>query len=177
MRKGIQAAKSSRARPRIKAAISISSSRRSGETERWRTKTMKRVTTARYPPTSDGRSQERRRVTGGRCGASAGCTGTAYSRPRQRPSLDRPEKRVRRWDFAKTAVILRLAMLETAPEASPSRSPRVLVVDDERSIVDFIRLGLQYEGFQVQTAPDGQGALRMIREVRPHGVVRDIRMP
>src|SRR5947209_19167181 len=68
-------------------------------------------------------------------------------------------------------------MAETAPEASPARSPRVLVVDDERSIVDFIRLGLQYEGFQVQTAPDGQAALRLISEFRPHVVVLDIMMP
>jgi len=29
-------------------------------------------------------------------------------------------------------------------------SGRVLVVDDERSIVDFIRLGMRYEGFRVE---------------------------
>src|SRR5207237_7831305 len=57
------------------------------------------------------------------------------------------------------------------------RSPRVLVVDDERSIVDFLRLGLQYEGFQVQTAPDGQAALRQISEFKPHVVVLDVMMP
>src|SRR5205807_408028 len=68
-------------------------------------------------------------------------------------------------------------MAETVPEPTPSRSPRVLVVDDERSIVDFIRLGLQYEGFQVQTAPDGQTALRLISEFKPHVVVLDIMMP
>src|SRR3989440_13093549 len=68
-------------------------------------------------------------------------------------------------------------MAEPAPDASSTRSPRVLVVDDERSIVDFIRLGLQYEGFQVQTAPDGQAALRLISEFRPHVVVLDIIMP
>src|SRR2546423_2617549 len=68
-------------------------------------------------------------------------------------------------------------MAEAAPEPTTSRSPRVLVVDDERSIVDFIRLGLQYEGFLVQTAPDGQAALRLISEFRPHVVVLDIMMP
>src|SRR5256714_975033 len=68
-------------------------------------------------------------------------------------------------------------MAETAPKVTASRSPRVLVVDDERSIVDFIRLGLQYEGFQVQTAPDGQTALRLISEFKPHVVVLDIMMP
>src|SRR5438128_12368719 len=68
-------------------------------------------------------------------------------------------------------------MAEAAHEPTTSRSPRVLVVDDERSIVDFIRLGLQYEGFLVQTAPDGQEALRLISEFRPHVVVLDIMMP
>jgi len=66
---------------------------------------------------------------------------------------------------------------EKVPELATARSPRVLVVDDERSIVDFIRLGLQYEGFQVQTAPDGQAALRLISEFKPHVVVLDIMMP
>src|SRR5260370_42306037 len=68
-------------------------------------------------------------------------------------------------------------MAETATEVTSTRRPRVLVDDDERSIVDFIRLGLQYEGFQVQTAPDGQAALRMISEFKPHVVVLDIMMP
>src|SRR5919201_2896081 len=66
---------------------------------------------------------------------------------------------------------------QPAAEPAPARSARVLVVDDERSIVDFIRLGLQYEGFQVQTAGDGQAALRLISEFKPHVVVLDIMMP
>ena len=64
-----------------------------------------------------------------------------------------------------------------ALNATTNRAPRVLVVDDERSIVDFIRLGLQYEGFQVETAPDGQAALRQISEFKPHVVVLDVMMP
>jgi two-component system, OmpR family, response regulator len=68
-------------------------------------------------------------------------------------------------------------MAETAPEVATARTARILVVDDERTIVDFIRLGLQYEGFQVQTAPDGQAALRLISEFKPHVVVLDIMMP
>ena len=68
-------------------------------------------------------------------------------------------------------------MAETAPDVTPVRNPRVLVVDDERSIVDFLKLGLQYEGFEVQTAPDGQVALRLISEFKPHVVVLDVMMP
>jgi two-component system OmpR family response regulator len=79
--------------------------------------------------------------------------------------------------FAKKRRYIGAEMAETARESSPARSPRVLVVDDERSIVDFIRLGLQYEGFQVQTAADGQAALRLISEFKPHVVVLDVMMP
>src|SRR5438876_12034114 len=68
-------------------------------------------------------------------------------------------------------------MAETGPDATPVRNPRVLVVDDERSIVDFLRLGLQYEGFEVQSARDGQAALRLISEFKPHVVVLDVMMP
>ncbi|HYM49072.1 MAG TPA: response regulator transcription factor [Candidatus Limnocylindrales bacterium] len=67
--------------------------------------------------------------------------------------------------------------MEAVRDLTPVRAPRVLVVDDERSIVDFIRLGLQYEGFEVSTAADGQAALRQISEFKPHVVVLDVMMP
>ena len=67
-------------------------------------------------------------------------------------------------------------MVETAATES-RRAPRVLVVDDEKSIVDFIQLGLQYEGFQVQVAADGVAALRSISQFKPHVVVLDVMMP
>jgi two-component system, OmpR family, response regulator len=54
---------------------------------------------------------------------------------------------------------------------------RVLVVDDEPSIRDFLQLGLQYEGFAVAMAGDGNTALRMVREFRPHLVVLDVMLP
>jgi two-component system OmpR family response regulator len=54
---------------------------------------------------------------------------------------------------------------------------RVLVVDDERSITDFIALGLTHEGFEVRTAPDGRAALRVIDEFKPGLVIVDLMMP
>ncbi|HEV3232051.1 MAG TPA: response regulator transcription factor [Candidatus Dormibacteraeota bacterium] len=54
---------------------------------------------------------------------------------------------------------------------------RVLVVDDEQGIVDFVKLGLQYEGFEVATAADGKQALIAISEFKPDIVVLDIGMP
>ncbi|HEY0492563.1 MAG TPA: response regulator transcription factor [Candidatus Dormibacteraeota bacterium] len=68
-------------------------------------------------------------------------------------------------------------MIDSHATESPLRAQRVLVVDDEKSIVDFIQLGLQYEGFQVQVAADGIAALRLISEFKPHVVVLDVMMP
>ncbi len=54
---------------------------------------------------------------------------------------------------------------------------RVLVVDDEQSITDFIALGLRHEGFEVRTAADGHMGLRAVDEFKPHLVVLDLMMP
>jgi DNA-binding response OmpR family regulator len=54
---------------------------------------------------------------------------------------------------------------------------KVLVVDDEPGIVDFLRLGLSYEGYEVHSAPDGTAALIAISEFKPDLVILDIAMP
>ena len=54
---------------------------------------------------------------------------------------------------------------------------RVLVIDDEKSITDFISLGLKHEGYAVETAPDGHAGLRAVDEFKPHIVVLDLMMP
>jgi DNA-binding response OmpR family regulator len=58
-----------------------------------------------------------------------------------------------------------------------TETTRVLVVDDETSIRDFISLGLRHEGFEVQTAADGRAGLRAVDEFKPHLVVVDLMMP
>ncbi|MBV8194519.1 MAG: response regulator transcription factor [Candidatus Dormibacteraeota bacterium] len=54
---------------------------------------------------------------------------------------------------------------------------RVLVVDDEPSITDFIALGLRHEGYDVRTAGDGRAALRVVDDFKPQLVVLDLMMP
>ena len=51
------------------------------------------------------------------------------------------------------------------------------MVDDEPGIVDFVRLGLQYEGYEVQSAPDGRAAMIAISDFKPDLVILDIAMP
>jgi DNA-binding response OmpR family regulator len=55
--------------------------------------------------------------------------------------------------------------------------PRVLVVDDEPAITDFIRIGLSREGFEVETASNGRAALAAVDRFAPDVVVLDVMMP
>ena len=54
---------------------------------------------------------------------------------------------------------------------------RVLVVDDEESITDLVATALRYEGFQVEVARSGRGALTAATSFRPHLVVLDVMLP
>lgn len=57
------------------------------------------------------------------------------------------------------------------------RAKKILVVDDEESIVRLIQLQLKFEGYQVVTAYDGLEALEKVVEEKPDLVVLDIMMP
>ena len=54
---------------------------------------------------------------------------------------------------------------------------RILVVEDDRRIRDLLRRGLIFEGYSVDTAEDGETALRMARETLPDAVILDIMLP
>ena len=58
-----------------------------------------------------------------------------------------------------------------------SRSPKVLIVDDETSILDTLRILLKRDGYEVHTAVGGQQGVDALREVQPDFVLTDIRMP
>jgi two-component system OmpR family response regulator len=54
---------------------------------------------------------------------------------------------------------------------------RVLVVDDEPSLAELLSSVLRFEGWEVQTAADGQGAIRAARDFRPDAVILDVMLP
>jgi two-component system, OmpR family, response regulator len=54
---------------------------------------------------------------------------------------------------------------------------RILVVDDEPSIVDAVATALRYEGFEVDEATGGRDALRTVAEREPDLVVLDWMLP
>jgi len=54
---------------------------------------------------------------------------------------------------------------------------RILVVDDEPSIVDAVATALRYEGFEVDEATGGREALKSVAEREPDLVVLDWMLP
>ena len=54
---------------------------------------------------------------------------------------------------------------------------RVLVVDDEPKAIELLQEFLTVKGYEVLTAPNGEEALRKVKEDRPHLILLDICMP
>jgi CheY-like chemotaxis protein len=62
-------------------------------------------------------------------------------------------------------------MLRTQPLAT------ILVVDDQRAIVEFLEELLRDEGYAVVSCSDGEQALALLTAKRPELMVSDVQMP
>ena len=54
---------------------------------------------------------------------------------------------------------------------------RILIVDDEEDITEFLKYNLEKEDYEVEVAMDGETALKIAPKFDPHLVVLDIMMP
>lgn len=59
-----------------------------------------------------------------------------------------------------------------------SNSPyKILLVDDEPDIVDFLSYNLKKEGYEILTANNGKDAIEIAKKELPHLIVLDVMMP
>lgn len=58
-----------------------------------------------------------------------------------------------------------------------SNSYRILVVDDEPDILEFIEYNLYKEGYEVFKAENGKEALEIVEKIMPHLILLDVMMP
>jgi len=58
-----------------------------------------------------------------------------------------------------------------------AEKPRILLVDDERAIVDSLRYALEQEGYDVLAAGEGSEALELARTKTPDLILLDIMLP
>ena len=54
---------------------------------------------------------------------------------------------------------------------------KILIVDDEKDIIDLLKFNLKNEGYDTLTARDGEQALKTAREDQPDLVILDIMLP
>ncbi len=65
----------------------------------------------------------------------------------------------------------------TQSSSDPHSGLRILVVDDEPSLVDAVATSLRYEGFEVSEAASGLAAMNAVRTAPPDLVVLDVMLP
>ena len=63
------------------------------------------------------------------------------------------------------------------PVSTQAPTHRILVVDDEPSIVDAVSTALRYEGYEVHEATSGRDALDAVARLEPDLVVLDVMLP
>ena len=56
-------------------------------------------------------------------------------------------------------------------------SKRILIVDDEVSIVEMLSMRLEAAGYETEMAFDGQGALDKVARQKPDLIILDVMMP
>ena len=61
--------------------------------------------------------------------------------------------------------------------APTMNNPTVLVVEDEESFIEALKVGLKREGFRVEVARDGMQALEMFDIVQPDVILLDVMLP
>jgi len=54
---------------------------------------------------------------------------------------------------------------------------RILLIEDDEAILKFLQRGLAYEGYQVDSATDGQSGLALARDNPPDLIVLDLMLP
>jgi len=54
---------------------------------------------------------------------------------------------------------------------------KILIVDDEKSIVDIVKFNLKKEGFDTIEAYDGEAAVRMAKSQKPDLILLDVMLP
>ncbi len=67
---------------------------------------------------------------------------------------------------------------ENAPQTAENKGPkRVLLVDDDREIIESLRIALEAKGYEVLVARDGNQGLAMAERENPDLMILDMMMP
>lgn len=54
---------------------------------------------------------------------------------------------------------------------------KILLVDDEQDVLEFMKYNLEREGFWVYTATNGVDGIQLAKKIHPHMIILDLMMP
>ena len=57
------------------------------------------------------------------------------------------------------------------------KNPKILLVDDEPDILEFVSYNLEKEGFEVETASNGLEGIKKAKIFKPNLILMDVMMP
>ena len=57
------------------------------------------------------------------------------------------------------------------------RKKKILIVDDVRETLLALKIRLEYAGYEVFTASDGEAGLKMARDIKPELILLDVMLP
>ena len=60
---------------------------------------------------------------------------------------------------------------------SGTKEHTILLVDDEKDILEFLSYNLTKEGYKVYTALNGEEGVKLVKQLNPSLVILDIMMP
>jgi DNA-binding response OmpR family regulator len=63
------------------------------------------------------------------------------------------------------------------PVSADPLMSKILIVDDDESVIQTFASMLRLEGYDVRTAATAEGGLRLAEESRPDAIILDLRMP
>ena len=63
------------------------------------------------------------------------------------------------------------------PPPSANTGPRILVVDDDKRVLELLEIAFSNQGFRVLMASDGDEAIRSAAHDKPDLIVLDVRLP
>src|ERR1700730_11449607 len=66
---------------------------------------------------------------------------------------------------------------QKAAQAEEHPTLTVLVIDDDENIIELVKLGLKYEGFQVEPTYTGADGLAAAQRLNPHLIILDLLLP
>jgi len=78
---------------------------------------------------------------------------------------------------ARAEVVAGPAPARVGAGGSAPTTGRVLVVEDDEGIREFVSMALADEGYDVAAAPHGAAALALVRQAQPNLILLDMRMP